>query len=427
MNCKHTSSVCAILAIVLAAAMPHTALGADFYSWKIVDTEDTMPGTTSKYDANGSDAPAMDTGQIVFNCKCGFSIWSANSDGTGLTQLINSNTPIPGGTGNFDQFYGSQTFIKDGTVVFIGSLIDGGKGIYMVPAQGGAVTKLVDRNDFIPGTMDHFGGFPEFDVNSGTVAFMNGQRAYGISTSGGDPWPVAVASAEGHVDPCCIFGAPALSITATLALITGNVFGHHAVWTVDAGTGDPNSFRLVAKGGMPIPGTPGIVFDPFEFGPPAIDDASDTVVFRGAGGVYAGIYSNSGGGPLLRLVDTTTPVPGGTGTFQNRFEMVAISDGVVVFSGRDQSDHLGLYAVPANGGEISKILAEGDPIGDPSMGYQVAPNGIITQRKALKGDQLGILVAYANFRGGGLYVVGGLSTVLPLAGAAKAATRAASQ
>ena len=95
------------------------------------------------------------------------------SNGSTLTKVVDLNTPIPGGSGNFHGL--GSPVIKDGYVDFIGSG-DSGQGIYLL--DGGTLRKVVDPNTAIPGDSGNFIGFvlPEFAGNK--IAFI------GVEASG---------------------------------------------------------------------------------------------------------------------------------------------------------------------------------------------------------------------------------------------------
>lgn len=65
-----------------------------------------------------------------------------------------------------------------------------------------------------------------------------------------------------------------------------------------------------------------------------------------------GVYSTYGG--LHVVADTTTPVPGGTGTFRVLSDAVFAGPGFTIFSGDDQNYHGGVFI--ESGGVIQKIL-----------------------------------------------------------------------
>jgi hypothetical protein len=118
------------------------------------------------------------------------------------------------------------------------------------------------------------------------------------------------------------------------------------------------------------------------------------VIFAGAplNSTTIGIFSWRAG-TLTRLVDTNTPVPGGTGTFQplsvSQLAYTA-NNGNVVFRGFDAANKSGLYYVSATGGPVVKIIAQGDPLPGGRTVGDLPQEAIGTS--SLSGGKLGFIV-----------------------------------
>ncbi|GAC1459847.1 MAG: hypothetical protein NVSMB70_05050 [Chamaesiphon sp.] len=405
------------------------AKAASFNFSKIVDTNDLIPGnSTQKFNFNLNDIPAVNNGKVVFGTiNPAASIWTANSDGTNLTKVVDTNTPIPGGSGNFNGFYGAGYQINNGTVVFLGVNNNGPiQGLYAVPSQGGAVTKVVDINDLIPGSNQKFTPFNAdqnaFNVNNDTVVFSPNQQVYSVPVSGGSISVVADNNNPRGANPCCLFGLPRLS-NGTVVLGHGNVFGRGAL---AIGNLDPKSLLTeIATGSTPTPGgsSQGLLFDNFTFSTPSINNG--TVVFYAASNpasqpnndVLQGIYSYING-TLTKLVDTNTPVPGGTGNFSidtlgalfgNR-NGIALSDGMVIFAGRDattvqNNGNPTLYEVPATGGQVTRVIGPGDQLNGHTI------DSVNFDQNSFSNGQLAIEAVYTNFQGAGIYASGSAVSV----------------
>src|SRR5262249_1901989 len=97
-------------------------------------------------------------------------------------------------------------------------------------------------------------------------------------------------------------------------------------------------------------------------------------------------------GIMTRLVDTNTPVPGGTGTFQqiNVGQNYTISNGQVVFRGIDSANKAGLYYFSASAGPIAKIIAQGASLGNGRT-VQDLPNEALGPH-SLSGSKLAFIV-----------------------------------
>ena len=71
-------------------------------------------------------------------------------------KLVDTNTPIPGGSGNFTGFVVPS--LDDGTGAFVGDGLSGQIGIYTA-TPGGPITRVVDRSVSIPGGVGNFTNF----------------------------------------------------------------------------------------------------------------------------------------------------------------------------------------------------------------------------------------------------------------------------
>ena len=92
----------AALALVLWFLCPGTAEAARFELQKIADTATTIPETAVLFGAFRG-RPALDAGQVAFqgsgSGEEGVYLWEASV----LSTAVSSSTPIPGGTGTFNQ------------------------------------------------------------------------------------------------------------------------------------------------------------------------------------------------------------------------------------------------------------------------------------------------------------------------------------
>ena len=97
--------------------------------------------------------------------------------GTTLSKVADRNTPIPGGSENFT-YFGVNPVISEGNVAFQG----GGAsqvGVYLF--NGTTLSKVADSNTPIPGGTENFFGFGGVVVSSGNVAFWGaGSGQHGI-------------------------------------------------------------------------------------------------------------------------------------------------------------------------------------------------------------------------------------------------------
>ena len=116
---------------------------------------------------------------------------------------------------------------------------------------------------------------------------------------------------------------------------------------------------------------------------PAISGTN--IVF--VGDAFKPIYADFGDG-IVTVADTSTNVPGGSGTFQD-FDSVSISGSAVTFLGRDATGQTGIYTTL--GGTLEKIVAEGDTLDGRTV------IGLFASREALSGQNIAFA---ANFEDG---------------------------
>ncbi|MBD2776868.1 DUF7453 family protein [Iningainema tapete] len=183
-----------------------------------------------------------------------------------LQVLVDTNTSIPGGTGNFTSF--SNIVVDENNVVFIASGASGQQGIYI--SRDGTLQVLVDTNIPIPGGTGNFSSFNDFVVDENNLVFRgrgaSGQQGIYISRNG-----------------------------VLQVLIDSNT-------SIPNGTGNFSSF------------------DNF-----VVDE--NNLVFRASGASgQQGIYI-SRDGVLQVLVDTKTPIPGGTGNFRDFSNLFLTTNG----------------------------------------------------------------------------------------------------
>ena len=117
-------------------------------------------------------------------------IYSGPIGGGPLVRLVDANTPIPFGTGNFMSF--SAPSSSGPTAAFTGKWTNGQQGLYATPLGGGPLTRLADTNSAIPNGTGNFTGF--FGVPSAsdsTVVFLGfgsgnvEQGVYSVPLGGG--------------------------------------------------------------------------------------------------------------------------------------------------------------------------------------------------------------------------------------------------
>jgi len=326
-----------VLASVIGLASPGISTGTATFTPIVVSFVTPVPGLPGVTFGVYPTPPAFDGQRVVFASQLPSTsfraLWSAGPDGAGLISLADDNTLIPQGGGQ--KFGNVFPFgITNGRVVFFGNDDASQRGYYSVPSTGGPVTLLVNNSTPVPGgnnTFDvNFQG--NFNTDGGSVVFEDRGSIYSLSSTGGVASLVAggvficepnylgggVGSFHapdlsggtvvilGSFGQGLIFTSPLSGLTSTVQMCPGQ-------GTVPVAT---NATRVATLNTV-VPGDPqNRTFDSTSFQVPVI--GGGTVVFGGAAlnSNNPGIFSWRAGN-LIRLVDTTTPVPGGTGPFSH--------------------------------------------------------------------------------------------------------------
>ncbi|MFT4538115.1 MAG: hypothetical protein ACI841_000323 [Planctomycetota bacterium] len=268
----------------------------------------------------------------------------------GLQLIADTNTPAPGGGGEFSLFADARA-IDAGRVAFIAHRSGGGSGIFTY--ENGSLAKLFDTNTTVPGTGSSFQSFFDVSLDGDIVDFTAG-------------WP-------GPGGGCAFNGSEGLFLSAfdgsgLLSVFDSVTSSNHCFHGVDSRQGDVSvcagvlpvdnihnhsetvylssqggAFNVLADLSTPAPGGGSFLGFNQEVVLQSNAYAFADVIFNTFGAV-AGVYADHGDGLGLQLVaNSATPVPGGAGTFNN----IAGFDydrGEVAFVARDASNISALYA-----------------------------------------------------------------------------------
>ena len=348
----------------------------------VADTSTPIPGAPiASFVSFGY--PSLDNGNVAFfgyNNPALSGGFSANgiytNVGGSLNVVADTNTLIPGGTGNFTDF--SSPSFDNGNIAFSGfgaskqvgtfelyktipesclqrgvriqfarprllvCLIPQG-GIYI--NVGGSLNVVADTNTPIPGSTGNFTDFGDISFEQGNVAFRGGISSY-------FPFSVSLPPDE--------FG------------LYTNVGG---------------SLSVVADLNTPIPGGSGNFTG---FSSPSLDNGN--VAFLGFGSSQAGIYTKVGGS-LNVVADLNTPIPGGTGNFTSFIDSssnLSFDNGSVVFVGNGNPDgsQQGIYTTL--GGELVKVIAKNDSLDGKII------NAVILGSEALSGERIAFSAVFTD-------------------------------
>jgi hypothetical protein len=382
------------------------------------------------------------------------SAWSAN--GQTFTRIADTQTAVPGGTGTFTIFADARA-IGGGKVAFIGYDSALAPGIYSY--QSGLLGVVVDSHTTVPGTADTFTDFFDVAIDGALVAFTGGWPGPGGGCSfsgsegvftrrlqGGAIRALATSlttdkncfegidfdgqkvAVTGGVDPVDLFhnhgesimiirridrprvlvdtttekpgGGTFIGYDQDIALRNGgllfteiipNTFGAVAgLYTIRT---NGQNLQLVADQSTPVPEGTGD-FNNFA----GVDWDGGEVGFIGRNSVNAAfLYAGTSPADLHVVVDSSTPVPGEAGaTFDSLGNPIAYEGGVFVFEGFWSGSNTGLFT--SEGGIVQAILKSGDILDGRTV------SDAFCQQGNKDGNQLLVLVLFQdNTRG--LYMV----------------------
>jgi acetyltransferase-like isoleucine patch superfamily enzyme len=362
--------------ILLTTAMPSSAQ-TQFTFTKVADSSTRIPNGTGNF--TNLDLPSLDSGEVAFSGSD--NLQSGIFRGTGpstLAVVADPNTAIPNGTGNFAGVFAPS--ISGGEVAFRGSDGDSQWGIYR--GTGPTALHLVaDTNTPIPGGTGNFVDLFEFvapSLDGGQVAFAGsgGSSQSGIYRGTGPSALDLIAdrntSVPGGTGNFMSFGPPSLDAGEVAFFGLGS-----SQSGIYRGTG-PSALHVIADTNTPVPGGMGN-FTSFASPTLSAGEVAFAALF-GEGNSQSGIYRGTGPSALHVIADTNTPVPGGTGNFLFFGNIASLDGGKVAFLGFDADSVAGIYSTL--GSSLEKVIAEDDLL----HGKTVA--SIDTSALQLSGDQL---------------------------------------
>jgi hypothetical protein len=316
----------------------------------------TGAGTFTQFPA----APSISGATIAFPAAVGGTQGVYTVTGTTVTPVVTTASSIPGGSGNFATFAPYPVALSANGVAFDGNGTQGPGNTGDYTTVSGAPAVVVNNITAFP-TGGLF-GLCSIPSLSGTNAVFAGTNVPGppvgvFSRDGTGPLNTVVSTStavpfgsgnfSSFTDP--VAGGTIPNVSGGNVVFNGQGGGRVGVYTSVSGV-----IGRVADNTISAPGGSG-TFSSFGI-TPSIDGTD--VAFYGVSSGRTGIYLSSGG-TLSRVADTTTAVPGGTGTFTGFLTTgLALSGGRVVFQGTDSAGKTGVYS--AHGGSIQKVVAVGD-------------------------------------------------------------------
>jgi Tol biopolymer transport system component len=344
-----------------------------FQFTRLVDSDTPIPGGSGNFIGLG--APSLVGNDLAFE--------GYGPDGQrGFYSLINGtlqvvadlNTPRPGGSGNFGGFLSGQSFDGQHTAFrsFSGIGVDG------VYAQiDGTLVTIADTNDF-----EFF--FSEPSIDDGTVSFRGRTGTHdGIYVGNSAPFTVIADSST------AIPGG-----TGNFSFLTDNAYDGSQVVFVGTGfgqqgvyLGDGTSVVAVADKTTLIPGAGGVAFQGFQR--PVVENG--LVAFEGSGPDTRGIYTAQGG-TVSVVADTNTIIPDGPGNFEGLFGP-SLDGGHLVFLGSVSfkgfgNNFTGLYTTRTGG--LARVIDVADALDGRAI------ESLSHSREGLSGNALAFTVYHSD-------------------------------
>ena len=356
---------------------------------RVADTSTPFPGGTGTFTSLWS--TVFGGGAVAFlGANSGTGAAGIYTDAGGaLRAVVDGNTPIPGGTGNFEKWM--YPSIAGGVVAFGAGPVNQ-RGFYR--DVGGIVEVVADTSTTLPGGAGlfvNFGHLGDGSTDGANVAFSaEGQLKRGVYVESG-----GVISLVADTTTAIPGGTGSFTSFEDPSLGGGDV-AFNALGAAQKGiyTRIGGSLAVVADQTTAVPGGTGNFIG---FGRPSIDGGK--VAFDAAvpgDGLVTGVYTNVDG--ALRVVaDQNTPVPGGVGYFNyfDYFEGVSLDGGNVAFWAEDPT-RSGIYI--EIDGVLYKVVDNNDVLdGDPVLFISTLLAG-----DALSGNQIGFEASFAE--GSAIYV-----------------------
>lgn len=399
---------------------------------------------------NVATRPAVEGQYVVFRDGGFFgsnglqAIWSYNLVTGIFTKLVDLKTPAPGGTGNFsDIFFDSSPILRNGIVTFLArdsKALPSNQGLYQIPVTGGPVTRVVNYNSTDPSG----GTFRIFDTASKPsgaftadqkIAFNgnNDANLFGVYTANRDGSGIArIADVPNPVKPNS--GAPVSIfynpwIDGNTVLFFGQtVFdpstGFNALYTSPAtgptgklADGSPNYVEVVNSDSV-LPGNPNSRGHTRISGGYALEGSTVAFIADDSNGTYKGIFTvPASGGTITRVVAQGVTLPGvDEVSAVASYATFSLNQGRILFRVRgakagERVDGLYLW----QSGTITKILTTGDVLDGRKVSeiFDVGTYG-------LSGNRMVFVLSLVGY-GGAIYVAQPADPAIQVSAVANAA------
>jgi len=432
--------------IVLLLTTP--GFGQHYRFVRIAGESMPRPDGAGPFGVGGELRPSIEGDFVVFRDPGFFgsvkkqAIWSYNLADGSFIRLVDQETPAPGGTGNFSEFfYDSQPILKNGYVTFLArddKPLPYNQGIYTVPVTGGPIQLVVNYNtpdpsgggNFVNFDMagKPFGGFHVSDPPSAEspwrVIFWgrNAENVFGQYSALPDGSEMAVIAdvlrpfRPKSVFPVSIFGNGVAS--GDTAVFQGQTAfdpstGFNALYSspVTGPTGlledgSPDYVEILTHE-TPLPGNPSQDKFHTRINLPSLQMEWDRIAFAAddSNSKYRGIFTISmHGGDITPVVTSETQLEG-LGTIEavnGSFNGLTLNQGRILFKAVDTTPGFpgnhGLYVWNPEDGTHKRVVGTGDQIDDDTVSVVLHP-----ATASMSGGRI-VFVGWFRTQGAAVYV-----------------------
>ena len=387
----YTRNLCKLIsdwwgAAVLALLFIFPAVGhaepIPFTFTRVVDSNTPIPGGTGNFLfftdpfttmlVDSRPAASIENGIVVFSGSgpSGQNGLYAATVGGPITTIADTNTPLPDRTGNF-RLFGTPS-LSQGDVGFPASDVIGpvAQGAFLAHL-GGGITTVADRNTAVPGGVGVFRGI-------GPVSLDDGNMAFGHSSVGRDR--ILVADNGGQIT--VVADSVDFGVFNGLSFEDGIVAFIARQNSIFAAPGGSQPMLVVdVTASFPRPGG-GTVVTGFN---PSFDNGAIAFLVQG-NGIY---LANLDDGSITPVALVGTPIPDATGSFTG-FDSDSPShrNGIVAFRGFGPSGHEGIYA--SIGGSLTKVIDLSDSLDGKTLTH------LFLGYEAVSGNQIAFAAQFAD-------------------------------
>jgi hypothetical protein len=393
-------SALAVFAVI--AISPMRVMGQYNISLAVSPSTPKPGGGTFNPAMNTGVGASLDGNNLVFS-DFSNTIWAKDISTNQFHELVGTGSTVPGYGTIFG--VGVSPLVKNGIMAFVGLDASSREGIYTLPVNGGAVSKIVDDNTPTPDgrglfSVAYTGGSEEnstyrISLDGSHVAFDTASGTPGVYVANVDGSGLAALGPNSQGLLCFLFNPAILTRPAFwgthYAFDAGNSFGANWFFTATYPPGivsppvpacNPNgplNYPATVAPGAVLPGNVSAGGDNSPFYP-VIDN---TQVYFFATGSPGGLYSaNYDGTNIQGIVEPSIALP----NFAGPYTILSFSadSGSIAFAVSSPTDGEAIFVY--SNGNYHRVVGSGDVIGGNAV--PSSPSRLSLGEYALSGGNL---------------------------------------